>query len=44
MEAVLSSKMLVNFYQIIWRYTPEDSIHYRRRCENLKSNKGTAVL
>jgi hypothetical protein len=37
MEAARISETLVNFYQITWRYNPEDSHLRTHRRENLKS-------
>jgi hypothetical protein len=36
-EAARTSETLVNFYQTIRRYNPEDSQLRTHRCENLKS-------
>jgi hypothetical protein len=36
-EAARTSEILVNFYQITWRYNPEDSHLCAHRRENLKS-------
>jgi hypothetical protein len=38
-EAVSSFETLVNLYQTTRRYTPEDSILYSHRLEDLKSNR-----
>jgi hypothetical protein len=44
MEAARTSETLVNFYQITWRYIPEDSHLCTHRCENLKSNLVTETF
>jgi hypothetical protein len=38
MEAICSSKTLVDFYWTMWPYIPEDGIPESHCCENLKSN------
>jgi hypothetical protein len=38
LKAASTSETSVNFYQITWRYNPENNLHTRRR-ENLKSYK-----
>jgi hypothetical protein len=44
MEAASTSETLVNFYQNIRRYNPEDSHLHTRRCENLKSQFEVALV
>jgi hypothetical protein len=43
-EAACTSETPVNFYQVTWRYNPEDGHLHSRRCENLKSYSETIVF